>query len=96
MKFPEDEFKLLLNFYEKNKENRVKEIKEVGDTTNNYWESPSYLIDTGDKELGGGDELEIPILKAAGEILSKWFNIPLKFSMIYGESSIKIFFKRFH
>ena len=86
MKTPEHVFKPLAEFYEKNKDKQRKEDKESGDTTNNYWESPSYLLDTARVDLiGGGDELlQQPLLKEVGQLLTKWFNIPLKYSMMYG------------
>ena len=52
----------------------MKEIKDIGNTTNNYWESPGYLVDIGDKELIGRDELKNPLLIAVDKILSKYQN----------------------
>jgi len=86
IKTPEHVFKPISEFYKKNKDKQILESKDIGDTTNNYWESPSYLLDTAREDLiGGGDKvLQDPILNEAGKILSKWFNIPLRFAMMYG------------
>lgn len=66
---PEKLFKMLSEFWEKNKNNGKQEQWGVGNTYTNNWESPSYMVSVEDSSLrGGGYALKQKIWDAARDV----------------------------
>lgn len=82
---PEQVFKLIKEFYEKNKDNRSPEQWSTGNTYVNHWESPSYVVNVEDTKLdGGGHVLKQKIWNAARDTISEWTGQQLAECSLYG------------
>jgi hypothetical protein len=70
---PDHVFKLLRDFWEKNKHNRKLEQWSVGNIYTNHWESQTYIVSVEDVEHeGGGWEFMQHIWNAARDTIEEW------------------------
>lgn len=82
---PEHLFKLIKDFWEKNKETRKEERWFVGNTYTNHWESPTKMVSVEDTSLrGGGSQLKQKIWDAAKETMEEWTGEELTQCSLYG------------
>jgi len=73
IKCPEKVFKLLKEFWEKNRHDQVVEDWARGNTVTNNWLTPSYMVSVGNESLiGGGPFLERQIWDAARDTMKEW------------------------
>lgn len=70
---PSHVFKLLKEFWEKNKMNRKPERWSVGNIYTNHWNSPTFMVSVEDDKLeGGGYVLKQHIWNAARDTIEEW------------------------
>ena len=82
---PDEVWKLVKDFWDKNKDNRKLEQWGVGNTYTNNWESPTYMISVEDQSLrGGGGRLKQAIWNAARDTISAWTGQELTQCSLYG------------
>merc|ERR1711862_263676 len=82
---PEHLFKLIKDFWEKNKETRKDEGWFVGNTYTNHWDSPTKMVSVEDTSLrGGGSRLKQKIWDAAKETMEEWTGEELTQCSLYG------------
>mmetsp|Transcript_4822 Transcript_4822/g.7426 ORF Transcript_4822/g.7426 Transcript_4822/m.7426 type:complete len:477 (-) Transcript_4822:58-1488(-) len=85
IKAPEKVFKLLAEFWEKNKNNRSPENWGAGNTYVNHWSSPSTMVSVENKKLrGAGPILKQAIWDAARTTLEEWTGQRLTQTSLYG------------
>jgi len=85
IKAPEHVWKLIKEFWEKNKDKRTEENWGVGNTYTNNWESPSYMVSVEDQNLrGGGRILKKAIWDAARDTIQEWTGQELTECSLYG------------
>jgi prolyl 4-hydroxylase len=85
IKCPEKVFKLLKNFWDKNKDKKKLESWYSGNTITNSFQKPSYMVSIQDTELeGGGDNLYNQIADAARDTIQEWTGQELRSTSIYG------------
>lgn len=82
---PPEVWKLIQDFWEKNKDNRVTENWPSGNTYTNHWDSPTYMISVEDRRLrGGGSILKQLIWDAAKDTIQEWTGEELTECSLYG------------
>ena len=82
---PESLFKLLREFWEKNRHRETKESWFTGNIFTNYWSSPSQMISMYDTENeGGGANLATTVSEATREIIEEWTGMNLTSTSVYG------------
>lgn len=85
IKTPASLWKLLSEYWEKNKDNRVMENWPKGNTYVNHWDSPTYMVSVEDGKLrGGGSILKQAIWDAARETIQEWTGQELTQCSLYG------------
>jgi prolyl 4-hydroxylase len=85
LKAPPDLWKLLIDFYETNKNKEILEAWPRGNTYVNHWTSPSYMLSLEDGRLrGSGNVFKRQIWNAAKPVLEEWTGKQLKESSLYG------------
>jgi hypothetical protein len=82
---PENVFKLIKEFWEKNKDKQSLEGWPAGNTYVNHWSTPSYIVSVEDPSLdGGGHVLKQKIWNAARDTISEWTGQQLAECSLYG------------
>jgi prolyl 4-hydroxylase len=82
---PEALFKLLLDFWNNNRDQEVFENWTKGKTFTNHWDSPSSMITIQNSSLvGGGLDLSQQIWDATYPVISVWVGQELKHTSLYG------------
>jgi prolyl 4-hydroxylase len=82
---PEALFKMLSEFWEKNKEKQKPENWGIANTYTNNWASPSYMVSVEDSGLrGGGRALKQQLWDAARTTISEWTGQELTECSLYG------------
>lgn len=85
IKAPPRVWKLIQDFWEKNKEQQTMENWGAGNTYTNNWLSPTYMVSVEDSKLrGGGRTLKKAIWESARETISEWTGEELTESSLYG------------
>mmetsp|Transcript_129447 Transcript_129447/g.192704 ORF Transcript_129447/g.192704 Transcript_129447/m.192704 type:complete len:454 (+) Transcript_129447:232-1593(+) len=85
MRAPENVFKLIKEFWDKNRDNQRLENWPSGNTYVNHWESPTYLTSVEDGSMeGGGYILKQHIWNAARDTISAWTGQQLAECSLYG------------
>lgn len=85
IKTPPTVWKLLQNFWEKNKDKKMPENWPKGNTYVNHWDSPTYMISVEDSRLrGGGSILKQAIWDAARDTIQEWTGQELTECSLYG------------
>ena len=85
IKAPEHVFKLLLDFWEANKDHEEDESWSPGNIFVNYWSSESKFVNVEDEEyVGGGDHLLDTLWEASVQTISEWTGQKLVPSSLYG------------
>lgn len=85
IKCPEKVWKLLLNFWEKNKDKKVSENWNKGNTYTNHWAAPTYMVSVENTQLrGGGGTLKQAIWDAARDTIQEWTGQELTQCSLYG------------
>jgi len=82
---PDAVWKLLSDFWDKNKDNRMSENWPKGNTYTNHWVAPTYMVSVENKALrGGGSILKQAIWDAARDTLQEWTGHELTACSLYG------------
>merc|ERR1719437_333978 len=82
---PPELFKLIKDFWEKNKGNRKKEQWFAGNTYTNHWDAPTHMVSVEDTTLrGGGYKLKQKIWDAAHDVIQEWTGEELSQCSLYG------------
>ena len=82
---PDHVWKLIKEFWEKNKDKQTPENWGVGNTYTNNWESPSFMVSVEDQNLrGGGRILKKAIWDAARDTIQEWTGQELTECSLYG------------
>uniref|UniRef100_A0A7S3QBB7 Fe2OG dioxygenase domain-containing protein n=1 Tax=Chaetoceros debilis TaxID=122233 RepID=A0A7S3QBB7_9STRA len=84
---PPGVWKLISEFWEKNKENYMKQKENwpKGNTYVNHWDSPTYMISIEDGRLrGGGQTIKQAVWDAAKETIQEWTGEELTQCSLYG------------
>jgi prolyl 4-hydroxylase len=85
IKAPEGVWKLVQQFWEKNKDNWKSENWPAGNTYTNHWASPTYLVNVEDSSLrGGGFQLKQAIWDAAKQTVQDFTGQELTQCSLYG------------
>lgn len=85
IKAPPRVWKLIQDFWEKNKDQQTLENWGAGNTYTNNWQAPTYMVSVEDSKLrGGGRSLKKSIWEAARETISEWTGQELTESSLYG------------
>jgi len=85
IKCPEKTFKLVKDFWEKNKNTRKKENWFTGNTYTNHWKAPTHMVSVEDTSLrGGGSRLKQQIWDAARDTIQEWTGEELTQCSLYG------------
>lgn len=87
MRAPEEVFKLIKQFWEKNKDKGKETVEEwdVGSTFTNHWDVPTLMLSVDDESLdGGGSLLRHHIWNAAHDTISEWTGQHLAETSLYG------------
>lgn len=81
---PQDLFRVIQDFYSKNKEHAVDEWPSVNNYQNT-WEAPSRIVRLEDQDLeGGGSNLQEYIWSSSKQVLEEWTGLELKPVSLYG------------
>ena len=73
LKAPDSLVKILSDFYETNRANKVLEDWDFGNIFTNHWESPTYMVNVEDtKTVGGGAALKKAVWDAAIDGIAEW------------------------
>ena len=83
IKAPAETFKLIKEFWDKNRHTNVTEWHSVN-TYHNMWESPPDLINIQEKSHGGGPDLTLAVWESARETLEEWTGMHLSPCSIWG------------
>uniref|UniRef100_A0A7S2A5Z6 Fe2OG dioxygenase domain-containing protein n=1 Tax=Trieres chinensis TaxID=1514140 RepID=A0A7S2A5Z6_TRICV len=82
---PQAVFKLISEFWERNKDRASPEKWSVGNTYTNHWTSPTNFVSVEDSKLrGGGSVLKARIWEAARDTLQEWTGEELTPCSLYG------------
>ena len=82
---PEPLFRLIQQFWEKNRHNATTEPWTAGETVTNHWVNPSDMVNIGDSiHEGGGMELYDAIADAARLSIQEWTGMELTSTSVYG------------
>lgn len=84
---PPGVWKLISEFWEKNKENYMKQRENwpKGNTYVNHWDSPTYMISIEDRRLrGGGQTIKQAVWDAARDTIQEWTGEELTECSLYG------------
>lgn len=82
---PENVFRLIRDFWEKNKDRQREENWPVGNVYVNHWQGPTYMVSVEDSSLeGGGFVLKQHIWNAARDTISAWTGQQLAECSLYG------------
>jgi len=82
---PDKVYKLLKEFWDKNKHNKKAENWNAGNTYSNHWESMTYMVSVEDAGLrGGGSFLKKTLWEAARETIQEWTGQELSDCSLYG------------
>mmetsp|Transcript_26214 Transcript_26214/g.46232 ORF Transcript_26214/g.46232 Transcript_26214/m.46232 type:complete len:441 (-) Transcript_26214:94-1416(-) len=82
---PTHVFKLIKEFWDKNKEKTKIEKWGTADTFVNHWSSPTYMVSIDDTSLdGGGYALKQMVWNAARDTISEWTGQQLAECSLYG------------
>lgn len=85
IKAPPEVWKLITEFWEKNKNNKKLENWGAGNTYTNNWEAPTYMVSVEDSGLrGGGAQLKQAIWNAARDTIQEWTGEELTQCSLYG------------
>lgn len=85
IKTPPAVWKLIQDFWETNKDNKMPENWPKGNTYTNHWESPTHMISVEDRRLrGGGGTLKQAIWDAARDTIQEWTGEELTECSLYG------------
>ena len=85
IKAPPDLMKMLVKFWEDNKELEYREEWPVGNVYTNHWKSPTAMLSVENDELiGGGYDLKKRLWDAAQDSLEEWTGQKLRGSSLYG------------
>jgi hypothetical protein len=85
IKCPEEVWKLLKHFWDKNKDKQMPENWNKGNTYTNHWESPTKMVSVENTQLrGGGGVLKQALWEAAKDTLQAWTGEELKPCSLYG------------
>ena len=76
---------MIHTFWNKNKDNKIVERWQVGNTFTNHWEAPTYLLPVEDSSLrGGGREFRQALWNAAKSTVEEWTGQNLTQCSLYG------------
>lgn len=82
---PDTVFRLLKEFWDKNRDRGTPEIWSAGRIHVNYWEKPTIMVSVEDKNLdGGGADLKKRVWRAARDTISEWTGQQLVECSMYG------------
>jgi len=82
---PDHVWKLIQDFWQKNKGKESKENWGVGNTYTNNWASPTYMVNVEDTNMrGGGRALKKQIWEAAKDTIQEWTGQELTECSLYG------------
>lgn len=82
---PDHVFKLVREFWERNKDEQRVEQWPPGNTYTNHWESPTYFASIDSEDLdGGGYILKQKLWNAARDTISEWTGQQLAECSLYG------------
>ena len=82
---PDKVWKLIENFWEKNKDKKMPENWNKGNTYTNHWAAPTFMVSVEDQRLrGGGGSLKNAIWDAARETIQEWTGEELTQCSLYG------------
>lgn len=85
IKCPERVYKLLKEFWDKNKHKKKPENWNPGNTYVNHWEAMTYMVSVEDASLrGGGSYLKNEIWNAARDTIQEWTGEELTQCSLYG------------
>jgi prolyl 4-hydroxylase len=85
IKCPEKVFKLLKDFFNKNKHKKTPENWNAGNTYVNHWEATTWMVSVEDTSLrGGGSQLKDQIWNAARDTIQEWTGEELTQCSLYG------------
>lgn len=85
IKTPPAVWKLISKFWEKNKDNKMPENWNKGNTYTNHWKAPTYMVSVENKALrGGGSILKQAIWDAARDTIQEWTGEELTQCSLYG------------
>jgi prolyl 4-hydroxylase len=85
IKCPERVYKLLKEFWDKNKHKKKPENWNPGNTYVNHWEAMTYMVSVEDSSLrGGGSHLKNEIWNAARDTIQEWTGEELTQCSLYG------------
>lgn len=86
MNVPNELFRLIYQFWKTNQNNgMIQEIKYIGNTYTNHWESLLYLMNINNITLiGGGKLLEYRIIESIQSIMEEWTGTTESFTSIHG------------
>ena len=85
LRAPPELWRLISDFWEKNKENAKPEQWGVGNTYTNNWESPSTMVSVEDTALrGGGQRFKQNLWDEAKKVLGEWTGQELTQCSLYG------------
>lgn len=82
---PPEVFKLVKEFWERNKDNKGPENWGTGNTYTNHWKAPTHMVSVENTGLrGGGQRLKQKIWDSAKETLEQWTGERLTPCSLYG------------
>eukprot|EP00560_Eucampia_antarctica_P006677 CAMPEP_0197823502 /NCGR_PEP_ID=MMETSP1437-20131217/851_1 /TAXON_ID=49252 ORGANISM="Eucampia antarctica, Strain CCMP1452" /NCGR_SAMPLE_ID=MMETSP1437 /ASSEMBLY_ACC=CAM_ASM_001096 /LENGTH=414 /DNA_ID=CAMNT_0043422717 /DNA_START=82 /DNA_END=1326 /DNA_ORIENTATION=- len=82
---PDNVFKILKDFWEKNQGKEYEENWFEGNVGANYWEVPTYMLSVENEELvGGGQELKDTVWNLAEKLIREWTDMNLSSTSLYG------------
>jgi prolyl 4-hydroxylase len=82
---PEALYKMVKDFWDKNKDTQSDENWPKGNTYTNHWVAPTYMVNVEDRSLrGGGGALKQKLWDAAHSVLEEWTGEELEQCSLYG------------
>jgi hypothetical protein len=84
-RMPDELWKLLKTFWDKNKDKKMLENWNTGNTYTNHWAAPTYMVSVENTSLrGGGGTLKQAVWDAARETIEEWTGQELTQCSLYG------------
>ena len=85
IKAPPEMWKMIKNFWDKNKDKKMPENWNKGNTYTNHWAAPTYMVSVENSSLrGGGGILKQAIWDAARDVIQEWTGEELTQCSLYG------------
>ena len=83
-KVPNDIFKKIKDFWERNKHKEVPEQYSTGYTIVNFWDAPAYMVSFEDDNIPEGRSVKVQVWEGIRSIVEEWVGRAVYETSLYG------------